>query len=151
MRLWASVRIFVLTVSRRSDVERDMDEELRAHIQNRIEDLERSGLPRPEAERRARYSTPQGALNSCSTWSWSIANRSPVVDGRARDRHSRRRRRSPALVLGHWFFARESKLQRSYKCRTQQSRLERCPLRIGCVAGFGIALRSRALAERFPR
>jgi predicted permease len=54
MKLWASVRIFVLTVSRRSDVERDMDEELRAHIQNRAEDLERSGLPRPEAERRAR-------------------------------------------------------------------------------------------------
>src|SRR5580658_3070627 len=54
MKLWASVRIFVLTLSRRSDVERDMGEELRAHIQNRVEDLERSGLPRPEAERRAR-------------------------------------------------------------------------------------------------
>lgn len=38
----------------RSHVENDMDEELRSHIQNRADDLERSGLPRAEAERRAR-------------------------------------------------------------------------------------------------
>src|SRR5215510_99834 len=39
---------------RRSSFENDMDEELRSHIQHRADDLERSGLPRPEAERRAR-------------------------------------------------------------------------------------------------
>ncbi|HEV2616617.1 MAG TPA: ABC transporter permease [Candidatus Acidoferrales bacterium] len=39
---------------RRARIEGDMDEELRAHIQSRADDLERSGLPRVEAERRAR-------------------------------------------------------------------------------------------------
>jgi predicted permease len=38
----------------RSQVEDDLDEELRSHIQHRTDDLERSGLDRTEAERRAR-------------------------------------------------------------------------------------------------
>src|SRR5260370_9693647 len=38
----------------RSQVEDDMEEELRSHIQQRADDLERSGLDRAEAERRAR-------------------------------------------------------------------------------------------------
>src|SRR5579862_3132669 len=38
----------------RSRVNQEMDEELRAHIEHRADDLERSGLPRPEAVRRAR-------------------------------------------------------------------------------------------------
>jgi hypothetical protein len=33
---------------------REMDEELRSHIQHRADDLERGGLPRSEAEQRAR-------------------------------------------------------------------------------------------------
>jgi hypothetical protein len=32
----------------------ELDEEMRLHIQNRADDLERSGLSRGEAERRAR-------------------------------------------------------------------------------------------------
>ena len=32
----------------------EMEEELRSHIQHRADDLEASGLPRAEAERRAR-------------------------------------------------------------------------------------------------
>jgi len=32
----------------------EMEDELRSHIQHRADDLERSGLPRAEAERRAR-------------------------------------------------------------------------------------------------
>jgi predicted permease len=39
---------------RRDSVEGEMDEELRTHIRNRAEDLERSGVARAEAERRAR-------------------------------------------------------------------------------------------------
>jgi ABC-type antimicrobial peptide transport system permease subunit len=39
---------------RRSHVEGEMKEELRSHIRDRADDLERSGLPRAEAERRAR-------------------------------------------------------------------------------------------------
>jgi predicted permease len=37
-----------------SNADRDMDEELRSHVAHRADDLERSGLPRREAERRAR-------------------------------------------------------------------------------------------------
>ena len=39
---------------RRAEFDDDMDEELRSHIALRADDLERSGLPRPEAERQAR-------------------------------------------------------------------------------------------------
>ena len=39
---------------RRAETENDIDEELRSHIQHRADDLERSGLSRAEAERRAR-------------------------------------------------------------------------------------------------
>jgi len=39
---------------RRAQVDAEMDEELRSHIQLRADDLERSGLTREEAERRAR-------------------------------------------------------------------------------------------------
>ena len=54
MKLVSSLRTIISILFRRSRVERDMDEELRSHIQNRAEDLIRSGLSRAEAERRAR-------------------------------------------------------------------------------------------------
>jgi macrolide transport system ATP-binding/permease protein len=54
MKLVAALRSFVLTIFRRSRVEREMDEELCAHIAHRAEDLARSGVSRAEAERRAR-------------------------------------------------------------------------------------------------
>ena len=38
----------------RSQIDDDVEEELRSHIQHRADDLERSGLRRAEAERRAR-------------------------------------------------------------------------------------------------
>ncbi|HLI33992.1 MAG TPA: permease prefix domain 1-containing protein, partial [Terriglobia bacterium] len=40
--------------SRRSRVEREMEEEFRSHIQNRADDLEQQGMSRTEAERQAR-------------------------------------------------------------------------------------------------
>ena len=54
MKLLTSLRSFASMAFRRSRVEDEMDEELRSHIQHRADDLERSGLLRPEAERRAR-------------------------------------------------------------------------------------------------
>jgi len=39
---------------RRADVDRELDDELRSHVAHRADDLERAGLPRAEAERRAR-------------------------------------------------------------------------------------------------
>ena len=44
----------VAALFHRSRVEDDMDEELRSHIQHRADDLERSGIDRARAERRAR-------------------------------------------------------------------------------------------------
>jgi len=53
MRLLASARS-VISLLRRSRTESELEEELRQHIRNRADDLERSGVPRPEAVRRAR-------------------------------------------------------------------------------------------------
>src|SRR5215468_5585207 len=54
MKLLTYLRSLASTLFHRSRVEDDMDEELRSHIQHRADDLERSGLTRAEAERRAR-------------------------------------------------------------------------------------------------
>jgi hypothetical protein len=54
MRIFASLRSIISTLFHRSLVEKEIEEELRAHIQDRANDLERSGVPRAEAERRAR-------------------------------------------------------------------------------------------------
>src|SRR6059058_4815518 len=54
MNLEAHVRAWFNAIFRRSEITNDVDEELRAHVQNRADDLEPSGLARAEAERRAR-------------------------------------------------------------------------------------------------
>jgi predicted permease len=54
MRVFGLLRSFASGLFERSAVNREMDEELRTHIAHRADDLERSGLARGEAERRAR-------------------------------------------------------------------------------------------------
>src|SRR5439155_12934782 len=54
MRLFSSIRTFLALVFRRTRVNREMDEELRSHLQSRADDLEHQGLSRAEAERQAR-------------------------------------------------------------------------------------------------
>jgi len=54
MKLFDSLRSLVTVLFRRSQMVREMDEELHSHIEHRADDLERTGLPRREAERRAR-------------------------------------------------------------------------------------------------
>src|SRR5690349_17978233 len=54
MSLLSTLRSVVSTLFHHTRVESDTDEELRAHVQNRANDLQRSGLTRAEAERRAR-------------------------------------------------------------------------------------------------
>jgi predicted permease len=54
MRLLAYLRSTTSRFLRSSAVESDIKDELRSHIQHRADDLERSGLTRVEAERRAR-------------------------------------------------------------------------------------------------
>jgi predicted permease len=54
MRLLDSIRFRIAALFRGSEIDAEMEEELRSHIQHRADDLERSGLDRAEAERRAR-------------------------------------------------------------------------------------------------
>jgi predicted permease len=54
MRLRAYLQSLAAKFLRRAQTEDDLDEELRAHVDLRTEDLVRSGLSRAEAERRAR-------------------------------------------------------------------------------------------------
>src|SRR3954469_11779002 len=49
----AYLRSLAARFLRRSETANDLDEELRSHIRLRADDLERSGLERAEAERRA--------------------------------------------------------------------------------------------------
>lgn len=48
------LRAFAARIFQRSRMSAEMEDELRSHIAHRADDLERSGLPRGEAERRAR-------------------------------------------------------------------------------------------------
>src|SRR5262249_9772191 len=52
--LLSRIRAWLRSVTRRSRFERDMAAELRFHIESYTEDLIRSGVPRDQAQRRAR-------------------------------------------------------------------------------------------------
>jgi predicted permease len=54
MKLLASLRSVMIRLFRSSRLNSELEEELRGHIEHRADDLERSGLARKEAERRAR-------------------------------------------------------------------------------------------------
>jgi putative ABC transport system permease protein len=54
MKLLAYLRALLSTLFHRAEVDSEMDEEFRVHIAGHADDLERSGLPRTEAVRRAR-------------------------------------------------------------------------------------------------
>jgi predicted permease len=54
MNVLAYLRCLGAKLFRKSELADEMEEELRAHVELRTDDLERSGLSRPEAERRAR-------------------------------------------------------------------------------------------------
>ena len=54
MSLFTSLRSLASTCFRRPGIDAEMEEELRSHIRHCADDLERSGLTREEAERRAR-------------------------------------------------------------------------------------------------
>ena len=54
MKLFSSLRSFASSLAHRTRMENELDEEFRLHMENRARDLERSGVARGEAERRAR-------------------------------------------------------------------------------------------------
>jgi putative ABC transport system permease protein len=54
LNLLAYLRSLISSLFERPQLDRELDEELLAHIQQHADDLQRSGIPRDEAERRAR-------------------------------------------------------------------------------------------------
>ena len=54
MSLFSSLRSLASAFLQRGRVNREMDEELRSHLQHRADDLQRAGISRAEAQRRAR-------------------------------------------------------------------------------------------------
>ncbi len=54
MKFLAYFRSLAAKIFRRSQIDAEIEDELRSHIEHRADDLERSGLNRAEAERRAR-------------------------------------------------------------------------------------------------
>ncbi len=67
MRLWSQLHSWVRAMLRRSRMEREMDAELRFHIEAFAEDLVRSGVSREEALRRARmeFGGIEGTKEEC--------------------------------------------------------------------------------------
>ncbi len=67
MNLFAYLRSLVSTLFHRAEVDTELDEEFRGHIARHADDFERSGLPRPEAERQARiaFGSPAKARENC--------------------------------------------------------------------------------------
>ena len=53
MKLFASLKSFGRASILRSRMEREMDDEMRFHLEARVADLERQGFPHDAAERRA--------------------------------------------------------------------------------------------------
>jgi predicted permease len=54
MKIFDTFCIRIAAIFQRFEVRADMDEELRSHVEHRADDLERDGMNRAEAERRAR-------------------------------------------------------------------------------------------------
>ncbi len=67
MNLFAYLRSLTSTLFHRAEADSELDEEFCAHIARHADDLERSGLPRPEAERQARiaFGSPTKAKENC--------------------------------------------------------------------------------------
>ena len=82
MRFWNRIRSSARAVARRSRMEREMDAELRFHIEAFTEDLVRRGVPREEARRRARieFGGIERAKEECRE-----ARGVSVIDGLLRD------------------------------------------------------------------
>src|SRR5881392_2497825 len=108
MRSWSRLRSWLRAALRRSRMERDMDAELRLHIEAFAEDLVHSGVPREEAWRRARieFGSLERAKEECRD---ALALR--LVDHVARDlRFGLRLHQKPGIYhsgsdragVGHW-------------------------------------------------
>jgi putative ABC transport system permease protein len=67
MKLLVYLRALYTGIFRRAQFDDELDEEMRTHVARQADDLERSGLPRPEAERQARiaFGSPVNAKENC--------------------------------------------------------------------------------------
>jgi predicted permease len=98
MSISAYLRSLAAKVFRRAELAGELEEELRSHIEHRADDLERSGLSRAAAERRARVEF--GASERFKEESY-VAMGGGVLEGVARDLRFALRvlRKSPGFVL----------------------------------------------------
>ncbi len=92
------MRFRLPSLFRRRQFEKDMDEELRAHLQHRVEDLVRAGVPLRSAQRQARIEF--GALDSAKEECREAFGFRPIDELIADTRHTLRiLRKSPIFAL----------------------------------------------------
>ena len=84
MKFLDSLRFRIATLFQRSQMNDEMAEEIRSHIQHRADDLERSGVLRAEAERRARieFGPSQAIREDCLKTSGGTFFESVIQDVR---------------------------------------------------------------------
>ena len=75
MSLLDSLRLRIATLFHSDQLNAEVEEEIRSHIQHRADDLERSGLDRAEAERRARIEF--GGQEKCRAQSYETLGGGP--------------------------------------------------------------------------
>ncbi|HUN61181.1 MAG TPA: permease prefix domain 1-containing protein, partial [Candidatus Sulfotelmatobacter sp.] len=97
MTLWSRIQSWLRAVFHRERSEREMDAELRFHLDARTEDLIRAGVSRDEAQRRARleFGGVERAKEECRD-----ARGLNLIDGFTRDLHFgfRMLRKSPGFT-----------------------------------------------------
>jgi predicted permease len=102
MRSLSSAWNMILGIFRRSEIHQELDQELRAHIQNRSDDLERSGLSKAAAERQARieFGGYQKVKEECQEAAGGVLLRTIVQDLRFALRQLRKSPGYAAVVVG---------------------------------------------------
>jgi predicted permease len=101
MSFVSSLRSLISALFDRARVEHETDAELRSHLENRADDLERSGLTRAEAERRARieFGAPEKFKEECREARGSFWLETLWSDGRYGLRVLRKNPGSTAAVI----------------------------------------------------
>ncbi len=101
MTFWHRIRSWFSTILHRTRIENEMDAELRFHIEAYAEDLVRTGVPRPEATRRARieFGGIEQTKEICRDARWETRLENFFRDVRFSLRHLRKDRRFAFVAI----------------------------------------------------